>query len=182
VGTAATDIGAEAVAGGGAAPAAGALTESGAVVPGAAESSALTDTALGASNTNPGLVQSAINDATGMGANTAASAAPGGAAMPGPGMPGYNPTAGLNPSYAINAPSSGSGIVNNAMNQATGGALNPGAGTSFWNGLGTTGKGMAILAGTNLAGGLIQGAAAQSQANEARNRYNTNVGTRLWKS
>jgi hypothetical protein len=61
-----------------------------------------------------------------------------------------------------------------AMNQATG--------TSFWNGLGTTGKGMAILAGTNLAGGLIQGAAAQSQANEARNRYNTNVGTRLWKS
>jgi hypothetical protein len=140
----------------------------------AAESTALTDTALSSAGTNPGLVQGAINDATGAGMNTAASAAPGGAAMPGPGMPGYNPTAGFNPSYAINAPSSGSGIVNNAMNQATN--------TSFWNGLGTTGKGMAILAGTNLAGGLIQGAAAQSQANEARNRYNTNVGTRLWKS
>ena len=58
------------------------------------------------------------------------------------------------------------------MNQATG--------TSFWNGLGTTGKGMAILAGTNIAGGLIQGAAAENVANQNRNRYNANVGTRLW--
>ena len=62
--------------GAGAAPAAGTIAEGSSVLP-AAESTALTDTALGNAGTNQGLVQGAINDATGMGANTAASAAPG---------------------------------------------------------------------------------------------------------
>ncbi len=60
--------------------------------------------------------------------------------------------------------------------------------SSAWNGLGDFGKMAAIQGSMQIAGGALQGKAAEDQRRfdlkqqaAARDRYNTNVGTRLWK-
>jgi hypothetical protein len=170
----------------------GTIAESSSVLPSAntlASNIADEAVASGGASANQGIIGNAITNATG-GLEVPVSSSV---------LPPVGTDVVANSVNGATGVSGNGGIVGNAMQQATTiaptgvttaadyakvagdyGLNGSGASTGFWNGLGTTGKGMAILAGTNLAGGLIQGAAAQSQANEARNRYNTNVGTRLW--
>lgn len=74
---------------------------------------------------------------------------------------------------------------------ATTPVTSPGLVSGAWNGLGEYGKMAAVSGGMQLAGGALQGKAAQDQMEDqrqyeleqqtaARNRYNENVGTRLW--
>lgn len=70
-------------------------------------------------------------------------------------------------------------------------AANPGILSSAWNSLGPYGKAAAISGGTQIAGGLIQGAGMQRQADrqeelneqqkaDQQATYNRNIGTPLW--
>lgn len=86
------------------------------------------------------------------------------------------------------------GAVNGAGSvAATAPVTNPGIVSSAWNGLGEYGKMAAVQGGMQIAGGALQGKAAQDQLEDqrrydeqqaaaARNRYNENVGTSLWGS
>jgi len=122
-------------------------------------------------------------------ANAAAIQAAGGGFPAGAGGYGSVGTSGQTAVGTTSLSSAPSAALTNSA--ASGAVTEPGIISRAWNGLGDYGK-MAAVSGTmNLAGGAIQGAGQQKAMEEQRNyeleqqqaardRYNQNVGTRLW--